>query len=218
MEAKVIKSNNRMALLLIAGIPVTVIFVATWLWYFVVYGELDLVTILGTSNSGTLIEPPRQLDDFDISQDEGASFKYSELDPKWTFLIPGAASCDMTCEKTLYTTRQIHIGMGKALNRIRRVYLTDTAAAETAFSLDQLSDGRPAPAQFAEFISSEHRGMMALTMSGQQHAALLPEFTLDPSTWYLVDPAGWIMMSYDFEVDYKGVMSDLKFLLKNSSE
>ncbi|MFT4825767.1 MAG: hypothetical protein ACI9J0_003701, partial [Cryomorphaceae bacterium] len=30
-------------------------------------------------------------------------------------------------------------------------------------------------------------------------------------------PAGWIMMSYDGKVGYKGVISDLKFLLKNSS-
>ena len=38
----------------------------------------------------------------------------------------------------------------------------------------------------------------------------------NPSTWYLVDPAGWIMMSYNSEVSYKDVISDLKLLLKNS--
>ena len=32
----------------------------------------------------------------------------------------------------------------------------------------------------------------------------------------LVDPAGWIMMMYDDSTDYRDVMSDLKFLLKNS--
>ena len=35
-------TRNRMVLLLIGGIPVTIILVATWLWYFVAQGDLDL--------------------------------------------------------------------------------------------------------------------------------------------------------------------------------
>ena len=60
--------------------------------------------------------------------------------------------------------------------------------------------------------------MKALVLAPQQHREVFAEYLLAPGTWYLVDPAGWIMMSYNGEVDYKGVMSDLKFLLKNSSE
>ncbi len=58
--------------------------------------------------------------------------------------------------------------------------------------------------------------MQALTLSAAGYAALFPEHTADPSTWYLVDPAGWVMMSYNKEVPYKDVIADLKFLLKNS--
>ena len=32
-------ANNRMVLLLIGGIPVTMILMATWLWYFVAQGD-----------------------------------------------------------------------------------------------------------------------------------------------------------------------------------
>ena len=56
------RTNNRMVLLLIAGIPVTMILGATWLWYFVVRGDLDLVGALGTANRGALVQPPRQID------------------------------------------------------------------------------------------------------------------------------------------------------------
>ena len=45
---------------------------------------------------------------------------------------------------------------------------------------------------------------------------MFPEHATDTSTWYLVDPAGWIMMSYNEEIPYKDVIKDLKFLLKNS--
>jgi hypothetical protein len=52
------QTNNRMVLLLIAGVPVTMILGATWLWYFVVRGDLDLVGTLGTANRGALVQPP----------------------------------------------------------------------------------------------------------------------------------------------------------------
>ena len=200
-----------MVLLLIAGIPVTVVLVATWLWYYVVQGDLDLVEILGTSNNGDLVQPPRQLIG-DLSS------RHEEMEPGWTFLIPGTGQCDVVCENTLYTTRQIRIAMGKDFNRIRRIYVGDGAPEQTTLSVDEMRDGRPAPATFTEFVASEHAGMRVSAMSQDQLGILFPEYQIDPSTWYLVDPAGWIMMSYDSGVDYKGVMSDLKFLLKNSSE
>ena len=50
-------NRNRLVLLTIAGIPVTMILAASWLWYFVVNGELDLVGTLGTANNGELLEP-----------------------------------------------------------------------------------------------------------------------------------------------------------------
>ena len=45
---------------------------------------------------------------------------------------------------------------------------------------------------------------------------LFSEYRGQPSSWYLVDPAGWIMMSYNEDISYKDVIADLKFLLKNS--
>ena len=51
-------TNNRMVLLLIGGIPLTMILAATWLWYFVARGDLDLVSMAGTANRGTLVQPP----------------------------------------------------------------------------------------------------------------------------------------------------------------
>ena len=41
---------NRTVLLLIGGLPVTMILLATWLWYYVASGELDIVGLLGTAD------------------------------------------------------------------------------------------------------------------------------------------------------------------------
>ena len=83
-------TNNRAVLLLIAGIPVTMILAATWLWFFVVQGDLDLVGALGTANRGTLVQPPRQLDDVGLFEQNGYEFKYADMEPKWTMLVPAS--------------------------------------------------------------------------------------------------------------------------------
>ncbi|MDX1734381.1 MAG: hypothetical protein R3228_08435 [Halioglobus sp.] len=209
--------GNRLVLLLIAGIPVTMMLAATWLWYFVVEGELDLVGTMGTANRGTLLQPPRQVDDIDLF-DEGIPATYAELEPRWTLAVPaGNASCDENCERALYVTRQIHVAIGKDYNRIRRIVFSERDAATLPLGITRLSDDRPLPADFAALLAGEHRGMKALRLARGGFDALFAEWHDDPSTWYLIDPRGWVMMSYNSDIPYKDVISDLKFLLKNSS-
>ncbi len=211
-------NKNRMVLLLIAGVPVTVILGATWLWYFVVRGDLDLVGALGTANRGTLVQPPRQIDNAPLSDQSGLPLHFRDLQPKWTMLVANAGGdCDSACESKLYLTRQIHVALGKEFNRVQRVYISDTAANDTALAVTALSDDHPVPASFADYLAREQRGVRALMTDAEGIEALFPESRRDPGTWYLVDPAGWIMMSYNRDTSYKDVIADLKFLLKNSS-
>ena len=212
-------TRNRMVLLLIGGIPLTVTLVATWLWYFVVRGDLDLVSILGTANRGELVEPPRQLDDQALFDASGVPLKFLDMEPRWAMLIPAAGGrCDEVCEKTLYVTRQIKTAMGKDFSRLRRFYIEEEHTGSTELVVSELSDGRPAAAagEFSEYLATEHRGLQALTVSAAAYNALFEEHSSDEGTWYLADPAGWIMMSYNEQVPYKDVIADLKFLLKNS--
>ena len=58
--------------------------------------------------------------------------------------------------------------------------------------------------------------LRALQTGPRELDTLFPEVTAEPSTWYLVDPAGWVMMTYNADISYKEVIADLKFLLKNS--
>jgi hypothetical protein len=219
MEQTDASNNNRLVLLLIAGIPVTMILAASWLWYFVVEGDLDLVGVLGTANQGTLVQPPRQMDSVALMDSAGLpiSWEHSEQEPRWVLLVPSPGpACKEACERRLYLTRQIHIAMGKEFNRIGRAFVSDTAVDDTALAVDALSDGGALPADFGELLARDHRGLRVLGVSPRDFSTLFPELPQNPETWYLVDPAGWIMMSYDDSVGYRDVMSDLKFLLKNS--
>ncbi|MEP6389747.1 MAG: hypothetical protein ABJ056_07465 [Halioglobus sp.] len=216
---RVALNKSRLTLLLIMGIPVTMILTATWLWYFVVQGDLDLVGKLGTSNRGTLVQPPRQIDEFGLSDRDGRDFSYTDVDRRWTLLVPySGPECDARCEATLYVTRQIHTAMGKELPRIRRMYVANQPLSEQALAVDTLSDERPAPSSLEAYFDQQQRGLIPLYMSGADFDVAFSEYLAARDTWYLVDPAGWIMMSYSSEVTYKDVISDLKFLLKNSSE
>ena len=193
MENKNQLNKNRMVLLLIAGIPVTVILVATWMWYFVINGDLDLVGMLGTANRGSLVQPPRQLDERELKDASGLRFKYADMEPRWTMLVPGAgARCDEACEHSLYVTRQIHVAMGEGFNRLQRMYISESSVEDTELRVPQLSDDRPAPPEFAQYLANEHRGLKTLTLVAGDYEPLFAEHSADPSTWYLVDPQGWI--------------------------
>lgn len=218
LEQDIQLRNNRLVLLTIIGIPLMMIITATWLWFFVVNGRLDLVGALGTANMGTLVQPPRQLDEAPLATQNGAAASLVAATPKWTLLVVDRdGRCDRSCEHTLYVTRQIHIAMGKEMGRIARAYISALPVVQTTLTVDALSDQRPAPASFAAYLEAEQRGLTPLVLGAGHFDALFPEHAVDLGTWYLVDPAGWVMMSYSGDIDYKDVISDLKFLLKNSN-
>lgn len=213
--------QNRMILLLIAGIPLTMILTASWLWYFVVEGDLDLLGALGTANHGTLLDPPRQIITTPFQDDAGANFAWTDLEPRWTMVVanPGPV-CDEACERRLYMTRQIHIALGKEFNRVRRVLVSDTPVSGTRLVVPAVTpEGWPVDVSgdnFEQLLSLGHPGLVPLMTESAALSALFPELEAEPDGWYLVDPAGWIMMRFDDGLDYKAVLSDLKFLLKNS--
>jgi cytochrome oxidase Cu insertion factor (SCO1/SenC/PrrC family) len=199
-----INSNRRM-LLLIAGIPVLVILTASWLWFYVASGKLDLVNILGTANRGTLLSPPVPVDELQAVDAAGQAFVDYQSEPAlWRILIPGDAGCDTDCQQVLQYTRQIHTAMGKHKLRIQRVFL----------GLDM--DGT-AP-QVIE-LAAQYPDMKLLYTAASRFRVVaavgMPD--LKPPAYYLIDPNGWIMLAYSADADGKDLMADLKFLLKNSN-
>lgn len=209
--------RGRLTLLLIAGIPVIVILASTWMWYFVASGQLDLVGALGTANNGNLLQPPRQATTAGWQDGNGAGFDpLQQPDARWSLVVPQpSAACNALCEQRLFETRQIHMALGKEMGRVERMLVTP--ADQVELSVTGLSDDRPLPDSFAAYLATEQRGLTVWHSDETAFAALFPELTAEPASWYLMDPAGWIMMRYDPSVGYKDVISDLKFLIKNSN-
>lgn len=210
-------TRGRMTLLLIAGIPVIVILASTWMWYYVSSGELDVVGVLGTSNRGDLVQPPRLALDADWVDQNGEPFSMS-VPRRWSIVVPQhGTNCDANCEQRLYQTRQIHMALGKALGRVQRVLVVDDDVSALALTVPELSDQRPMPDSFSEYLSTEQLGMTVWQASTESFGPMFREYLSQPDSWYLMDPAGWVMMRYDNSVSYKDVISDMKFLIKNSN-
>ena len=227
--------GGRAILLLIAGLPVTMILAATWLWYFVERGDIDIVGALGTANSGEILSNPANILSRSFTAGDGSETSLDALEPKWTFMVVNSGEiCDATCSELLYLTRQIRIAIGRDFHRIQRVMMVDLPAdsiriptstgAESAQeriergavteAIDNASTIAAAgETPLLDAIESEHPDV-SVWQAGSE--PVVPERHAADSAWYLVDPSGWVMMRYSSEVNYKDVIGDLKFLLKNS--
>ena len=214
------RQQGRRVLLLIAGIPLSIMLAATLLWWAVAEGQFDIVGAVGTANHGELIVPPKSVSQRTFSDDGDADLLWEDLPLKWHFLVVHRGDvCEAACQEQLYQTRQIHIALGKEFNRVGRVVLTDlpadliavTSAAEAPSAAASTFDGT-----FADWMAAEHAGVTALTLPAAEIEQLMPTTLGGGDHWYVVDPAGWIMMRVANDLYYKDVISDLRFLLKNS--
>jgi len=193
--------------LIILGSLVLVIVLSTLLFRAAVLGHINLPALLGTKNNGILVSPPQPLSDLPIEFANGDGFEFDKQPAQWSFLIPVGQHCDEACKQTLYMTRQIHTAQGKNSDRVRRYVLT------SAYPLDT---------EFEALLQKEHAKVQVLktdTVSFDQFFAKTGVARpLAENAYYLVDPAGWVMMVYKPQHDFKAVMADLKFLLSNSHE
>ena len=121
------QSGGRAILLLIAGLPVTMILASTWLWYFVERGDVDIIGALGTANSGELLAEPINIRALEFEATDGSTVGLSSIEPKWTMmLVNDGATCDTACNELLYITRQIRIAIGRDYQRTQRLLIVDT--------------------------------------------------------------------------------------------
>ena len=187
------------------------ILAASWLWFFVERGDIDIVGALGTANSGEILANPVNIRNQPFTASDGSETSLDALEPKWTFMVVNSGDiCDAACSELLYLTRQIRIAIGRVFQRIQRVMVVDAPANAIQIEGDSAAEGAT---PLSDIIESEHPDVRVWQMGAQP---VVPERHVAENAWYLVDPSGWVMMRYASEVSYKDVIGDLKFLLKNS--
>lgn len=191
---------GRTKLLVIVGIVFIPLTLAS-----VMYFYFPQLAPSGTTNEGTFILPPIQLTDLEV---EGLKAE------KWTLIFIGDGQCDDDCRAPLYMARQIHIAMGKNINRVGRIYLVT---------------GGPLQPEFASYLKTSMPKMVAYPADRNKLRAHFGSEILKTESIgankmgidisqlvFLMDPLGNIILYYTHDKIGKPLQKDLKRLLKLS--
>ncbi len=155
----------------------------------------------GHVNAGELITPARPLPALALPLLGEGTTDPNFLKGKWTLLYVGKGECTESCRRELYDTRQIRIALDRDMDRVQRVLVAEGGCCD------------------ARFLHDEHPDLIAIraTPATAPLLALLPQDGSAAPRVYLIDPLGNLMMFYGAEVKPKGMLEDLKRLLRLSS-
>ncbi|MCP4409548.1 MAG: cytochrome oxidase assembly protein [Gammaproteobacteria bacterium] len=155
----------------------------------------------GTKNHGKLIDPPRPLLPFEAKTNQGEPLLLQDIKGKWTLLYLGTGECDLYCEASLFKARQARLAQGENLHRVQLLYLLPHGE-----SIEKLGP-----------IIDNHSRMTLATLEKNKLDPVLQTFGESPlDKLYLIDPLGNLMMHYPKDANAKGIVKDLKHLLRAS--
>ena len=184
-------NRGRLQALFILMLPVTLMVLATWMYYAGVWLPS------GRVNNGELIMPPVNLSAMAAQDEAGHLLDVESLDGEWGMLILAGSDCTESCANALYLSRQVHIALGRNVTRMNR-YLVGEGIA--------LSDEQ----------KREHPGLKTLKVDLAAVKKQLPASITGENPILLVDPLGNIMMHYGPDHTGKQILKDLEKLLKAS--
>ena len=202
-----LRERNLRMLAVLAGLFLLPLLLAFYMYYATDWRPAKRV------NHGTLITPARplpavQLPRMKISEGDAEPVSTigidpsgkSEQHPRWSMVYIGAGNCDEPCRQALYVMRQTRLSLNNDMSRVERIFLTTGNCCAR------------------EFLAHEHPGLVVLDASGTGGAQLLSTFPADgrPYSLFIVDPLGNLMMSYDARQNPKGLLEDLRKLLRLS--
>jgi cytochrome oxidase Cu insertion factor (SCO1/SenC/PrrC family) len=163
----------------------------------------------GRVNAGDLIQPARPLPELALPLAASASASASGetnprfLEGKWTFLYVQHGRCADECRRHLYDTRQVRLALDREMNRVQRVFIGDSDCCD----LKELQAAHPDLLTIRASPADEPLLALLPTVSGAANSQRV----------YLIDPLGNLMMFYAPDAKSKGMLEDMKRLLRLSS-
>jgi len=165
----------------------------------------------GRVNAGDLIDPARPLPSLTLPLWSSGNANPNFLKGKWTFLHVVQGACGQPCRTRLYDTRQVRLALDRDMNRVQRVFIAEPECCDAQFLREQHPD------LIAIRAGAEAAPLLALLPGEGDPAAADGSRPAEPPRVYLIDPLGNLMMSYAAGVKAKGMLEDMKRLLRLSS-
>lgn len=150
----------------------------------------------GQVNHGRLLDPPLRIEGPLRELTARRDVDGTDAPGTWLVVHVGGASCDAVCEQALMSLRQARLALGKDASRVERWWMMT----------------READARTLKRISDAHPGlkMMPLNQPWPLAGGRAP--------LQVVDPAGYVILSYDRADAASDLLKDLKRLLKISKQ
>jgi cytochrome oxidase Cu insertion factor (SCO1/SenC/PrrC family) len=182
-------------------IGLLVVFLAPLVLATLLYQFRDRMPAIGTRSHGELIDPARPWDRFEARAADGHRLSLDDLRGKWTLAYMGNGPCELACETGLFKMRQVRLALGADMKRIQRLYLGNTPLDRA--SLQPILERNPRLTFATLADEPQHSWSDVLGEDAVGHI-------------YVIDPLGNVMMRYDARATSKGMLNDLKRLLKVS--
>ena len=175
------------------------VFVVPMLIAVVMYIFRDQLPAMNSVAHGELISPAEPIHDIQIISSDNKVKTLQDMKGKWTYLVYSPNGCHLECEATLFKLRQTKAATGREASRIQSTILIDANQLDSAVAL------RNQTISVGKLIKLELESTPGVNKS------------LEPGAIYLLDPLGNMMMQYDHTATSKGLLKDIKKLLKLSN-
>ena len=119
--------------------------------------------------------------------------------------------CAELCRARLYDTRQVRLALDRDMKRVQRVWIADSGCCDAQFLREQHAD------LITIRVSAAAAPLLALLPRADTSSAADAASAPKGPRVYLVDPLGNLMMFYAADAKPKGMLQDLKRLLRLSS-
>ena len=119
---------------------------------------------------------------------------------KWALVYVGDGRCDADCRDALVFARQTRLSLNQDMQRVERFFIVTGNCCDRGY------------------LESEHPGLRVVETADPAIAPLRDAFpaTDRAHSLYIVDPLGNLVMRYDVHQSPKGLLTDLRKLLKLS--
>ena len=189
------KNKGFLIAMIIFGTPFLVISLSTF-WYYAGLGPKTTV------NYGTMISPPVDLGSLELELDY-QPLNIDSMERKWMIIHFIDDRCNEACLEAFYFSRQINTAIGREKDRVKRFYVASTKTNEKIKKLFQDETN-------LTLISAKNLDLLRQKMV---EAGINP--FVQPG-FFLADPLGNIILSYQGDIDPKKILSDIKKLLRAS--
>lgn len=174
----------------------------------------------GSLNKGELINPPFDVSALDMNDEQGVPMfkpfeeviaalgdEEYEIQP-WLMVYISGSDCTQNCLDRVFQLRQLHVALGKDIQRVRRYFLN--ASGRALSEQNQQLFREDYPSMGVAHGDSQKIKQSFLDANAQLN---LP----DEDYVIFVDPVGNVMMYYSTDKTAQDIMSDLETLLSHSS-